>query len=57
MQYLANYRQTALEQMQALSALGQAEIVAQPPTTFEIWLGRVLIVGLIVLVWWCILED
>jgi len=57
MQSLANYRQTALEQMQNLVALSHTEVIQQPPTAVEVWLGRILIAGLIVLIWWCILED
>ncbi len=57
MQLLANYRQTALEQLQALSALAQADITAQPPSTEEVWALRILIATLVVLVWWSIMED
>jgi hypothetical protein len=57
MQLLANYRQIALEQIQALSALGQAEVVAQPPSTEEIWVLRILIATFVLLLWWGILED
>jgi hypothetical protein len=57
MQLLANYRQTALEQIQALSALSQADITAQPPSTEEIWVIKILIATLAVLMWWAILED
>ena len=57
MQLLANYRQTALEQLQALSALAQADITAQPPSTEEVWALRILIATLVVLVWWSITED
>ncbi len=57
MQLLANYRQTALEQIQALSALGQAEVVAQPPSTEEIWVLRILLATFVLLLWWGILED
>ena len=57
MQLLANYRQTALEQLQALSALAQADITAQPPSTQEVWALRILIATLVVLVWWSIMED
>ena len=57
MQLLANYRQIALEQIQALSALGQAEVVAQPPSTEEIWVLRILLATFVLLLWWGILED
>ena len=57
MQLLANYRQTALEQIQALSALSQADITAQPASTEEIWVIKILIATLVVLMWWAILED
>ena len=57
MQLLANYRQTALEQMQNLAALGQADVVAQPPSTEEVWALRFLLATLVILIWWSILED
>ena len=57
MQLLANYRQTALEQMQSLVALSQTEVTQQPPTTLEVWGLRILIAMLVVLVWWSIVED
>ena len=57
MQLLANYRQTALEQMQNLAALGQTEVAIQPPSTEEVWGLRILIAMLVVLVWWSIVED
>ena len=57
MQLLANYRQIALEQIQALSALGQSEVVAQPPSTEEIWVLRILLATFVLLLWWGILED
>ena len=57
MQLLANYRQTALEQMQNLAALSQADVVAQPPSTEEVWALRILIATLVVLTWWSIMED
>ena len=57
MQLLANYRQTALEQMQNLAALGPADVVAQPPSTEEVWALRILIATLVVLTWWSIMED
>ena len=57
MQLLANYRQTALEQMQNLVALSQTEVIQQPPTPIEVWGLRILIAMLVVLVWWSIVED
>ncbi len=57
MQLLANYRQTALEQMQKLAALSQMEVIQQPPTQMEVWGLRILIAMLVVLVWWSIVED
>ena len=57
MQLLANYRQTALEQMQNLAALGQTEVAIQPPSTEEVWALRFLIATLVVLTWWSIMED
>ena len=57
MQLLANYRQTALEQMQNLVALSKTEVIQQPPTTLEVWGLKILITMLVVLVWWSIVED
>ena len=57
MQLLANYRQTALEQMQNLAALGQADVVAQPPSTEESWALGFLIATLVILTWWSVMED
>ena len=57
MQLLANYRQTALEQMQNLAALGQTEVAVQPPSTEEVWALRFLIATLVMLTWWAIVED
>ena len=57
MQLLANYRQTALEQMQNLVALSKTEVIQQPPTTLEVWGLRILLAMLVVLVWWSIVED
>ena len=57
MQLLANYRQTALEQMQNLAALGQTEVVAAPPSTEEVWALRFLLATLVILTWWAIVED
>ena len=57
MQLLANYRQTALEQMQNLVALSQTEVIQQPPTLIEVWGLRILLAMLVILVWWSIVED
>ena len=57
MELLANYRQTALEQMQNLAALGQTEVAIQPPSTEEVWGLRILIATLVLLLWWSIMED
>ena len=57
MQLLANYRQTALEQMQNLVALSQTEVIQQPPTLIEVCGLRILLAMLVVLVWWSIVED
>ena len=57
MQLLANYRQTALEQMQNLVALSQTEVIHQPPTPIEVWRLRILLAMLVILVWWSIVED
>jgi hypothetical protein len=57
MQLLANYRQTALEQMQSLVALSQMEVIQEPPTPLEVWGLKILIAMLVVLVWWSIVED
>ena len=57
MELLANYRQTALEQMQNLAALGQTEVVAAPASTEEVWALRFLIATLVILTWWSIVED
>ena len=57
MQLLANYRQTALEQMQNLVALSQTEVIQQPPSTEEVWGLRILLAMLVILVWWSIVED
>tara|TARA_R100000458_G_scaffold36588_1_gene34037 strand:+ start:14 stop:187 length:174 start_codon:yes stop_codon:yes gene_type:complete len=57
MQLLANYRQTALEQMQKLATLSQMEVIQQPPTQMEVWGLRILLAMLVILVWWSIVED
>ena len=36
MQSLANYRQTALEQMQNLAAIANTDVTTPPPTTEEV---------------------
>ena len=57
MQLQVNFRQTALEQMQNLAALGQTEVAIQPPSTEEVWALRFLIATLVILTWWSIMED
>ena len=57
MQLLANYRQTALDQMQNLAALGQTDVLAAPPSTEEVWGLRLLLAILVLLTWWSLLED
>ena len=57
MQLQVNFRQTALEQMQNLAALSQADITAQPPSTEEIWAIRILLATFVLLLWLSILED
>ena len=57
MELLVNYRQTALEQLQALAAMANADVVVEPPSTEEVWALRILIATLVVLVWWSITED
>ena len=57
MQLQVNFRQTALEQMQNLAALGQTEVVAAPPSTEEVWVLRLLLATLVLLTWWSLLED
>ena len=57
MQLQANFRQTALEQMQNLAALGQTDVLAAPPSTEEVWALRFLLATLVLLVWWSLLED
>ena len=57
MQFQANFRQTALEQMQNLAALGQTEVVVAPPSTEEVWALRFLLATLVILTWWSIMED
>jgi len=43
--------------MQNLAALGQTEVVNQPPSTEEVWALRFLIATLVLLTWWSIMED
>ena len=57
MQLLANFRQTALEQMQNLVALSKTEVIQQPPSSEEVWGLRILLAILVVLIWWSIVED
>ena len=57
MQSLANYRQTALEQIQFLSALAQTDGNFEPPSEYETWTLRILLATLTLLVWWALLED
>ena len=57
MQSLANYRQTALEQMQNLAAIANTDVTTPPPTTEEVWVLRFLLATLTILVWWSLLED
>ncbi len=57
MQLQANFRQTALEQMQNLAALGQTDVLAAPPSTEEVWVLRFLLATLVVLIWWSLLEE
>jgi hypothetical protein len=57
MQLQANFRQTALDQMQNLAALGQTDVLAAPPSTEEVWALRFLLATLVILTWWSIMED
>ena len=57
MQLLANYRQTALEQIQNLAAIANTEVTTMPPSTEEVWVLRFLLAALTLLTWWAILED
>ena len=57
MQLQVNYRQTALEQLQALAAMANADVVAEPPSTAEIWALKILIATLVLLLWWSVMED
>ena len=57
MQSLANYRQTALEQIQNLAAIANTEVTNPPPSTEEVWVLRFLLATLVLLTWWSLLED
>ena len=57
MQSLANYRQTALEQIQNLAAIANTEVTTIPPSIEEVWALRLLLATLVILIWWSILED
>ena len=57
MQLLANYRQTALEQIQNLAAIANTEVATAPPSTEEVWVLRFLLATLVLLTWWSLLED
>ena len=57
MQSLANYRQTALEQIQNLAAIANTEVTTPPPTVEEVWVLRFLLATLVLLTWWSLLED
>ena len=57
MQSLANYRQTALEQIQNLAAIANTEVTNPPTSTEEVWVLRLLLATLVLLTWWSLLED
>ena len=57
MQSLANYRQTALEQIQNLAAIANTDVATTPPSTEEVWGLRLLLATLVLLTWWSLLED
>ena len=57
MQLLANYRQTALEQIQNLAAIANTDVATPPPSTEEVWVLRFLLATLVLLTWWSLLED
>jgi hypothetical protein len=57
MQSLANYRQTALEQIQNLAAIANTDVATAPPSVEEVWTLRFLLATLVLLVWWSLLED
>ena len=56
MQSLANYRQTALEQIQNLAAIANTDVATTPPSTEEVWGLRLLLATLVLLIWWSLLE-
>ena len=57
MQSLANYRQTAVEQLNELLVLSQSVGNIEPPSDIEVWGLRFLLGMLVVLVYWSLLED
>jgi len=57
MQSLANYRQTALEQIQNLAAIANTDVTTTPPSVEEVWVLRLLLATLVLLTWWSLLED
>ncbi len=57
MQLLANYRQTALEQIQNLAAIANTDVATTPPSTEEVWGLRLLLATLVLLIWWSLLEE
>ena len=57
MQLLANYLQTALEQIQNVAAIANTEVTPPPPSTEEVWVLRFLLATLVLLTWWSLLED
>ena len=57
MQSLANYRQTALEQIQNLAAIANTDVATAPPSVEEVWALRFLLATLVLLTWWSLLED
>ena len=57
MELLTNYRQTAVEQFNKLLVLNQSVGNIEPTSDIEIWTVRILLGTLVVLVYWCILED
>ena len=57
MELLTNYRQTAVEQFNKLLVLNQSVGNIEPTSDIEVWTVRILLGTLVVLVYWCILED
>ena len=57
MQSLANYRQTAVNQFNELLVLNQSVGNIEPTSDVEVWTVRILLGTLVILVYWCILED